>query len=293
MKRYINYLALLALVVFTTGCFEDPGTDELITENTSGFVEISEATTGETQQVYAVRLDGEFTPGSVTLSFGGAVSNRDVSVTYEIVGESTNAVAGVDYNLLSGNTVTIPAGEYTTTINYEVNDDILDPTAAPKTLTFRITDSSEPILEDGQEVTIGIVGTCPLDAPFTGDFLIEDITGSGPGGGAPVLGDGIVVTVESTGDVSRIIRNVTYLPTLGIGQPAIDFPFELFCSRSTTIGEYETNLACSGNAILFGPASPGAQFDPTDDSQFEVTFIEDTNGICGGPEEVTIRFTKQ
>ena len=162
MRNFKNILFVLALIPFLTSCFEEAGTDKLITSETDGFVEIVEASTGVNSKNIIVIPDGQNATSSITVSYGGAVNNSGVSVTLEVVGESTSAVAGVDYvvDVLS---VNIPAGEYTAELEFEVVDDILDPEATPKTLAFRIVSSDAAVLAEYSEVTLNLVGLCPPD----------------------------------------------------------------------------------------------------------------------------------
>ncbi|SMG47415.1 hypothetical protein SAMN05661096_03390 [Marivirga sericea] len=162
MKKILYIVYIVALVPFLTGCFEEPGTSKLITDFTDqGFVEIVEANGGAspTKNVVVVP-DGANVTQSIQVSFGGAVSDAPVDVSFEVVASSSTAVEGVDYTLVSAGSVTIASGEYTAPITFEVVDDILDPDN-PITITFRLTNASVPILEEYGEVTITLVGLCP------------------------------------------------------------------------------------------------------------------------------------
>ncbi|MGM0581132.1 MAG: hypothetical protein ACQETL_10660 [Bacteroidota bacterium] len=159
---YIFYIA--ALTPFLTGCFEDPGTDTLITDKgVEGFVEIEEASGAKSSTKNIVVVpDGENVQESITVSFGGAESSSATEVSFEVVQDESTAVEGVDYELISSGSVSIPSGEYTAPIEFEVIDDNLDP-ENPLTLTFRLTNSSANILEEYSQVTITLVGLCPPD----------------------------------------------------------------------------------------------------------------------------------
>ncbi|WP_375580394.1 DUF1735 domain-containing protein [Marivirga tractuosa] len=293
MKKILYIVYIAVLTPFLTGCFEEPGTAKLMDGQDDAFVELADVSLpGGLNKQFNVVLDGETTTGEIMVAFGGAVQTSDVTVDYEFDAENSTAIEGVDFTFTSTGSVTIPAGEYSAPIVFEVNDDILDPSLEPKTIAIRITNAPVEINQNYAEGTFNLVGLCPINADFTGDYLIEDVTGSPAGGGGSVFGN-VVVEVESTGDASRVIKGVTYLPGAGIGQPAIDFEFELFCSQATALGEQESALACDAG-ILFGPAEEGGIFDPNDDSSFEITFIEDVNDDCGGgANPVTIRLVKQ
>lgn len=160
MKNYKNILFALALIPFLSGCFDEPGTEKLITSKTDGFVEIVEASTNVNSKNIVVVPDGNNESTSITLSFGGAVNTSGITATVEVVAESTTAIAGVDY-VLGETTVTIPAGEYTAGFEFQVVDDILDPEATPKRITFRIATASVSILAPYEEVSISLIGLCP------------------------------------------------------------------------------------------------------------------------------------
>ncbi len=163
MKKLLYIFYIAALTPFLTGCFEDPGTATLITDKVEGFVEIEEASGARsTTKNIVVVPDGESVQESIVVSFGGAVSSSATEVSFEVVEDQSTAVAGVDYNLITTGSVTIPSGEYTAPILFEVIDDNLDPDN-PLTLTFRLTSSSANILEEYSEVTLTLVGLCPPD----------------------------------------------------------------------------------------------------------------------------------
>lgn len=160
MKNFINILFLLAFIPILSGCFDEPGTEKLITSETNGFVEIVEASTGILSKNIIVVPDGENATSSITISFGGAVNTSGVTATVEVVAESSTAIEGVDY-ILSETTVDIPAGQYTAELSFEIVDDILDPEATSKTISFRIASASVPILGAYEEVSIALIGLCP------------------------------------------------------------------------------------------------------------------------------------
>lgn len=189
MKKLLYIFYIAALTPFLTGCFDEPGTATLITDKTEGFVEIVEANGGasRTKNIIVVP-DGNNVTSSVTVAFGGAVSTTATEISYEIVADQSTAVEGVDFIMISSGTVTIPAGEYTAPIQFEVVDDILDPDN-PITITFRITSSSANILEAYQEVTITLAGLCPPDlydyATVAGEYSTDAVgtsTDPCPGG---------------------------------------------------------------------------------------------------------------
>lgn len=139
MKILNKIIAIFVALPLLTGCFDDPGTDVTFE---GSFVEIDNATTSEGETVsnfYEQQADGVATMETVTITLASATLNQSVTVNYEVSG---SAVEGVHYNMLSsGGSVTIPAGEHSATIEYEVltyNFSLED----SETLTFTITDAS-------------------------------------------------------------------------------------------------------------------------------------------------------
>ncbi len=179
MRKILNIVYIAVLIPFLTGCFEERGTETLITDKVEGFVEIVEANGGEdpTKNIVVIP-DGENVTSSITLAFGGAVSTSPTEITYEIVSEESSAIEGVDYTMITGSTVTIPAGEYTVPVQFSVVDDNLDPDN-PLTVTFRITAASANILEEYQEVTITLQGLCPPElydySTVAGSYSTESV----------------------------------------------------------------------------------------------------------------------
>lgn len=138
---------------------------------------------------------------------------------------------------------------------------------------------------------------CPLqDSQFSGNYMMTYVSGGeSPVGGAPIFGDdNQVVSVEVVTQTKRKF-SIVYLPTLEIGNGAVDFVFELVCSVVLPDEGQSSGLGC-GATILLGPpkAADLSNFNLADDSEFEMAFIEDVTDDCGaGQNAVTIKFTKQ
>ena len=119
--KYILFLA--AGSVLLTGCFDDPGTDITFEGNI-----ISLSTS-------SANVD-EGASGSVLVELAKA-STTDVTINYTIT--ATNAINGVDFNI-SGTSLTIPAGEYSAELAYDVpQNESVDPS---RSVTIEITDVS-------------------------------------------------------------------------------------------------------------------------------------------------------
>lgn len=143
----------------------------------------------------------------------------------------------------------------------------------------------------GFDTTISITmnPSCPIEADFTGDYLIEEIT---PFVDGPTLNDGSIVTVSTvTGNATQrtfdTANYITYCSTPNA------FTFELNCGLILMAGEgTQCNCSCNGNLWFTNAAAP-TSYDPADDSMFEVSFTNDAYSDCGAPAITTYKFTKQ
>ncbi len=137
--------------------------------------------------------------------------------------------------------------------------------------------------------TIQAAFACPLDADFTGTYVINDVTGSPLVGS--LFGDGVEVTVTESSTFGRQFEAV-YGADLGIGNPAIVVPFELLCGQVVIGSEFNSGLQCT-TGIVFGSPVTRSTFDASDDTYFEITLGENITGDCGaGAFDTTISLTK-
>lgn len=150
MKNIFKILAISVIALVLPGCFDDPGTDVLLTEQ---FVSFSLGS----QQTTESDLEGEIL---VEIS---RAQDVDVVVNFSVTG--SNAVNGADFTLV-GNSVTIPAGEYSATIPYTVEDDVLVQ-SEPRSFTVEI-ESLTPAainLNGNAAITVSILDDdCVYDA---------------------------------------------------------------------------------------------------------------------------------
>lgn len=136
INKYILSASLLGIMAFSTSCEKEDHTFK-----GPNFVAFN-------QSAYAVS-EADIKPLVVTIgaSIGNGVK-EDVTVEYTVTG---SAVEGVDYNLNSPNTITIPAGENNATIEIEpINNDQFD---LPRNIVLTITSVSDPNLNIGINTT--------------------------------------------------------------------------------------------------------------------------------------------
>lgn len=111
-------------------------------------------------------LDGQQTRedegnGSILLEVSYA-QDADVSVSYTV--EASNAVEGVDFTINSPNPVVIPAGEFSTTIDYTITDNnAFEP--LPRSFTVTMTEATGDVGINGNKAaTVTLVNDdCPVN----------------------------------------------------------------------------------------------------------------------------------
>lgn len=160
MRQIAKILSPLVLLVFLTGCFDEPGTDILLTDT---FVSLSLTS----QQIG--EADGA---GEILIEISQAQSS-DVSVSFDLT--TSNSVEGVDFNL-SASSVTIPAGSYSANIPFSVVDNNAFEPAA-RTFTVTLTDASGIRITGNTSVTVGILNDdCPSNTSlWYGDVTVDDV----------------------------------------------------------------------------------------------------------------------
>lgn len=281
MKNFIKFLAI-SILLTSCGDFEpvifDPNTGQTL-------VFFSKATSA-----LEVTIDET---GSVDVQIGvNTLSSSDRTVTVAVNTDPTLTTADPE-NYSVPTTVVIPANEYFGQLTITGVDNSVETTA--EIITINIVS----IEGDGQisnaNHTVSIFQVCPVIAPFTGEYFMEQLTPINPDDGVQCFEDQIL-TITSTGTTNRQFRAV-YLEALGIGQPASTVPFGLICNEVIVAPGIGTGLVCvqGDPAITLGPGIVPATYDSEDDTVFELTLTEYvTDGGCGAaPYQTTFRFTKQ
>ena len=209
------------------------------------------------------------------------------------VDPSSTAVEGVDFTLSSS--MEVPAnsivGSITVTAPYSAS------TLAGKSLKLNLTSVEDSKLGNRLQFNLNIIRFCPLGADFTGEYLINFVSGGVPAAGnAPALGTGIVVDVFVGDSPTERRFNVKCYPSFGFGNPPVDFSFGLICGTVLANGVLEPSGVGCGGSISFGPAINPSTYDNDDDSSFGLTFVEDIEAQCPGStgeQETVYSFTKQ
>jgi len=204
--------------------------------------------------------------------------------TFPVSVESTE----LDPSAYSLGVITIPANSYNGTL--EVTGDDVNVSTEVIELLVKIDENDDYTFSNGT-ISIEVFE----DNPFTGEYLIEQITDIPDGVGA-TLGNQTIVSIKASGDNAefRSFETVNY-PNF-CPSTLISFTFELKNDNTISLPLQPTSCGCGGSANyfdFFGPAITPSTYDIDNDEVFEVSFTEDTRSTCGSPLQTTYRFTKQ
>lgn len=232
----------------------------------------------ETSEV-AINVDvvGDLTEFYVYQQLRTSQGNSDVELVY--TGTSSGAVTISEAELFAN-----------TPVNGEVLSEDLLGAGDSFRFTFAIKNTAGETVQLSTK-TVTVTFSCPLSATsFVGTYLYEPIV-TGPYGA--VFGAAKEIEISATTPTLRAFSAV-YLQDLGIGNGPIDLNFELICGKVYFGTISQTGLGCGSGQIGLGPATTPSEFDPSDDTTFDVALTEfTTDGGCGeAPTQILIRFTK-
>jgi len=169
--RTLKYTLLAAMLVILAACYEDPGT-EILFNGTE--IEIQEATTSAGKRVNKAYLrvtDGNSVRDSIRVNLVGAQRSTPVTVNFSIDAEVSTAIEGTHYNLITENSVEIPANSSFGYIYYEVIDDNIEQ-GEVWLVKFDITSTTQgQVSVNYGTFTRGLQVLCPFDrANFLGTY---------------------------------------------------------------------------------------------------------------------------
>lgn len=220
--------------------------------------------------------------GTLTLVLNSStVSNVDRTYNLTIDAERSTANPAI-YTFPSS--ITIPAGQYQGFAEATAVD--INVTSAITTIVFSISNLTDEYA-DVESYTVNIFEVCPLEAPFTGTYLV---TGEGKFG--PVVSDEPVELVA----VSDYVRtfDANFIPEAISGGVDMTVNFTLSCGQTSLNTNLDTQVGCSEPNLIYGVGNTPGFYIVGDDSQFTLTLSEDISSSCsGGIVQVNLLFTKQ
>jgi hypothetical protein len=225
--------------------------------------------------------------GSVDVKIGmTTLSSTARTVTVAIIPESTTAAADT-YSF--DPSVVIPADSYFGTLTITGVDNNVETTA--EVLALKIDSVEGNGVSSTATHSVSIFQICPVPSTsFVGAYLIEQTS---PYVDGPTLDDGSVVTLRvGSSSTARVFDTGNYTWYCSTPNP---FTFSLVCNEVVP-SVVRSNCACTSAGLFFGlPVSGGPLgiYDPNDDSEFFLTFGDDTTSDCGSPTNTTYKFTKQ
>lgn len=232
--------------------------------------------------------------GSDTIRVGiSGLSNQDRTIKVSVVDSLTTA--DPENYTIENTDVVVPAGEYFGELIVHGTDNSV--TLQPELLVLKLESASGDTTVSKNTHTVSVFQVCPIPpTSFVGDYMITQTTAINPADGVPVFNDQVLTLFTVEGASTKRQFSAVYLEGLGIGQPSMTVSFAFSCGQVIVDSGLDTFLTCDQETnITLGPATTHSTFEPSDDSQFELTLTEyENDGGCGAPTyQVTFLLTKQ
>lgn len=312
MKKIINKIILVALIVSVFSCAKDPSNPiySVFDGIEHGAILRTLEITSPTFDVVDLSSYFEVIIEEQDEEFGALLSQVEVFVNAE---GATEALVR-----------TIPASEFTisdnglpsTTIRITLQESLTalglptDGVACGDLMQVRLkvdlTDGRSFSFADGSGslqgsyfkspylYNVNIVANLPSDTLYTGEYLLETVT---PGIYGVSDYAGGIYTIEAISNTIRVIRGVTTFPAFG-GFGPVDVQFDFVCGEIIVPSGQSVGAGCTSTAIQSGPAIVNATYDLNnpDDTVFIINFTSDEAVSCAGggaPVQAAIRLTKQ
>lgn len=284
--KYFGILVMAAFVL--TSCYEDPGTETLISD---AFVELDAASDPTQRESFSYLRENDAIPKS-----SGFLVNRvapsassDVNVTIGVDPAST-AIEGLHYNLTSPNLV-IPSGSWSAEVGIEILADNIE-AEEELSLILKIVAADIDIASELDSANHLISISCPIpDGSFLGNYRIE-IIDAGVFGSGTYGPDGSVVDIMmGAGTFDRVFA-ADYFEDTRFNR---DFEFSLVC-EAVKVPYQDHAVGCGGNDVNLstGPPTTDGTFTSEDDSSFIINVTDNFDSDCGGgPVQASYRFVKQ
>jgi hypothetical protein len=163
MKSLIKIISFTATLTFLSGCFDDPGSDEVF-DGSISYVELKSATPSSGSETFTYLREnvGAILDAGFEVVLTAATSNG-ADISFEIDPSST-AVDGLHYNL-NGTSVVIDPGEFSAQLPITIMPDNIE--AMEKwTIVVNITSASVDISDEYGSAEHTIQISCPPNIPL-------------------------------------------------------------------------------------------------------------------------------
>ncbi len=274
MKKYILKIVAVLFVALSVSCDKD--SERIVFDGNNGQTLVAFSSSSASLPVSEKGPTTIMIPIDIT-----TISSTER--TFPVSVESTE----LDPGAYTFGSIVIPANSYNGVLEVTGNDVDVEP--IPTNLILQIDEGNDYVTTSKSTITISVFE----DNPFTGEYLIEQIT---PYIAGATLSDGAIVNILASGDnVEFRSFDTENYPNYCSGT-FISFTFELKSDNTISIPLQDTSCGCGGSANyfdFFGSAITPSTYDLENDDVFEVSFTEDTRSTCGSPAQTTYRFTKQ
>nr|WP_321231609.1 hypothetical protein [uncultured Psychroserpens sp.] len=275
-KIKITVLSLLVAAFF--GCDQDDNINTTF-DAINGQTLVSFAGVGTSLSVLIDDTGSVDVPVEVSTS-----SSTDRNVSFTVVTED-DATTALPANYMLPASIVIPANSFVGTMTVTgIDDDNLG--TAAETLTLMITDIDGGGTINSTPFVISIFQVCPVPETFlTGAYLMEQTSVLVDG---PTLSTGTITNITADGS-SRTFDTFNYPDYCTTNNP---FTFNLVCNE-INVPTQRSNCACGDGTDWFTQPTVAESYDLADDTEFFLTFTDDTQSNCNVPVQTTYKFTKQ
>lgn len=267
-KNILTYSVLTLSVFMLNSCFDDPGSDTILTQKFVSF---------GAQNGNMVIVESDLTD-TLLLEISYAQSS-DVAVTYKV--ETNGAIEGVDFEIDAPNPIVIPAGQYSVKLPINVTNNLVYDGDDPRIFTVTLTGvSSSGVGING--VTSATITITDDDCPFTvadwyGVYTVDEAFTSGvnaPNGLVDFFGEsyqvelavnpadpnGLSVVLTNSAGFDQYFVNGTVLAFNTCG-PSVSFPggnpniaaFTTMTVTSSSFDDVGFTIRADGPLGTYGP----------------------------------------
>jgi hypothetical protein len=278
MKKLIKLFAFSLLLVCFTGCNEE--LERTVFDGDGTFVSFlsSNATS------LAVSIDDASATIDLSISASGL---SGVDRTYPLVLNTDNTTADLSTFALPAS-VTIPAGSYFGTFTLSIiNNDLLD--SSPKNIVFGLEEDGSFDI-DNNSASVTVFEVCPVPDDFmVGEYEITEISSTSASFNGTVAFATGTVTITAPTETTRFFEIPMWPAFRPDPRPVT---FTLVCNTLVMEETGPDNILCTAGVPTIYVDSGNNTYDTSDDSFFEITYLEDFDGSCGGPFNASFSLTK-